>query len=40
MIDPTEGLSLNLKEYFGGSNLRYQASDNKTKDFDVDVKQI
>ena len=40
MVDPTDGLSLNLKKYYGGSNLKYQASNNKSQDFDVSVSQI
>ena len=40
MVDPTLGLSLNLKNYFGGANLEYQAFEDKSKDFDVKVNQI
>ena len=40
IVDPTEGLHLNLKEYFGGANLKYKATDSKTTDFDVSVNQI
>lgn len=26
IVDPTEGLDLNLKDYYGGANLKYKAS--------------
>ena len=41
-VDPTTGLYLNLKDYYGGPNLRYMVANvsNDNTDFDVSVKQV
>lgn len=40
-VDPTTGLNLNLKEYYGGANLKYNISQNNANsDFSVSVQQI
>lgn len=39
-MDPTSGLSLNLKEFYGGANLMYNISEKTNPDFNVGINQI
>jgi hypothetical protein len=42
IVDPTDGLELNLKDYYGGANLKYKASyanSDRNGDFTVEIKQ-
>ena len=39
-VDPTSGLTLNLKNYYGGSNLQYKLEDVANSDFKAEIKQV
>jgi len=41
-VDPIDGLSLNLKDYYGGSNLKYNLPNKAEQgnDFTSSIKQI